>query len=485
MTSFRIEKLAFRSGQLPAWSLLSPRFSNWPVVYTLDGPDEIYVGESLNVATRLRQHLDAVEKVKLSTARVVIDDTFNKSVCLDLESYLIRLLAGDGKYQVLNRNDGITDADYYERAAYRKTFDAIFEELRAEGLLTRTVKEIENTDLFKLSPFKALTPDQAGAVEDILEGLFADLESRRPSRIVIHGDPGTGKTVVAIYLMKLLSDIKASDPLEPADSDSIFSEFFVAGYPELLANFKVGLVVPQQSLRASILKVFRKTPGLAPEMVLTPFQVGESSQRFDLLIVDETHRLGRRANQASGQKNLQFPAINERLFGADDPALTQLDWVTAMSDHQIFLVDAAQSVRPADVSRTTLEKLLAPVDDQRRTYRLTSQMRVQGGTDYVGYVRGMLTAAPPPPRQFPGYDLRLFDDLAAMQQTLRTKSATTDSPGLSRDTPGPGRARRTPAHSTSKSTGFACGGTGRHSIGSTQRRQRMRWALFTPSRATT
>ncbi len=28
---------------------------------------------------------------------------------------------------------------------------------------------------------------------------------------------------------------------------------------------------------------------------------------------------------------------------------TQLDWITAKSKHQIYLVDAAQSVRPADL----------------------------------------------------------------------------------------------------------------------------------------
>src|SRR5699024_10256638 len=148
------------------------RYSNWPVVYTLDGSGKIYVGESLNVVARLRQHLESPSKAALDCARVVLDTTFNKSVCLDLESYLIRLLAGDGRYQVLNGNEGITDSDYYGREAYRETFDAIFEALRERGVFTRSMRDIVNDDLFKLSPFKALTPDQATAVEDILEGLF-------------------------------------------------------------------------------------------------------------------------------------------------------------------------------------------------------------------------------------------------------------------------------------------------------------------------
>jgi hypothetical protein len=157
MASFRVERLSFAQEDLAAWSMLDPLHRNWPVVYTLDGRGEIYVGESLNVATRFRQHLDSPEKRRLTGARVVIDNTFNKSACLDLESFLIRLLAGDGRYQVLNRNDGITNADYYGREEYRETFDAIFDELREQGVFARTVRQIENTDLFKLSPFKALT----------------------------------------------------------------------------------------------------------------------------------------------------------------------------------------------------------------------------------------------------------------------------------------------------------------------------------------
>jgi DUF2075 family protein len=422
MTNFRIEHLAFVQGSVNAWALLDPHYRNWPVVYALDGPREIYVGESLNVAARLRQHLESPDKRALSTARVIIDDTFNKSVCLDLESYLIRLLAGDGKYRVLNRNDGITDADYFGRADYRTAFNAIFEELRTSGVLTRPVREIENSDLFKLSPFKALTPDQAIAIEDILEGLFDDLESGAPSQIVVHGDPGTGKTVVGIYLMKLLSDIKAADPsAEAIDSDSVLSEFFVAGYPELLAGLRIGLVVPQQSLRGSIQQVFRNTPGLDEAMVLTPCQIGEAVEKFDLLVVDETHRLNQRANQSSGVRNRQFADINRKLFGEDDPLVTQLDWIMAMSQHQIFLLDAAQGVRPADLPRAALDGLVRPATERHRVYRLTSQMRVQGGADYVGYVRGILSAYPPDPQTFSGYDFRMFDDLAEMRTAIQTR----------------------------------------------------------------
>lgn len=418
MTSFRVEQFPFAAGDVRSQIALDPRFSNWPVVYALDGDGAVYVGESLNVAARLRQHLESPDRRTLQCARVVIDETFNKSVCLDLESYLIRLLAGDGRFQVLNRNDGITNSNYYGREQYQATFRAIFDELLERGLFTRPIRQIENSDLFKLSPFKALTQDQAIAVDDILTGLFDDLAARRSSRIVIQGDPGTGKTVVAIFLMKLLSDIKNADLTEPVEGDSILSEFFVPGYPELLDGFKVALVIPQQSLRRSIRQVFKLTPGLHPKQVLTPFEVGNSDERFDLLIVDEAHRLNQRANQAAGPLNTMFKNINIRLFGQDDPAISQLDWIDLQSKHQLYLVDGAQAIRPADLPASTTQALVDAARHEGRHYPLSSQMRVTAGHDYVGYVRGVLNGSVTAREQFPGYELRMFDDLGEMRAVL-------------------------------------------------------------------
>ena len=442
MTPFEIGRLDFTPEAVKAWASLDHRNTNWPVVYVLDdakrdgqvavrsGLNDVYVGESRNAAARMRQHFDSSEKKHLRTIRVIVDETFNKSVCLDLESYLIRMLAGDGVYRVLNRNDGITEADYYDRDQYRESFLEVFDQLKRDGVFTRTIPEIENSDLFKLSPFKALTPDQAVAVEDILEGLFEDLKSGEKSTTVIQGEPGTGKTVVAIYMLKLLVDIAATAPAEDLDSDSLFSEFFVEGYQDLLKDVQIGLVVPQQSLRESIKKVFKKTPGLHPEMVMTAFDVGFSDQHFDLLIVDEAHRLNQRANQPSGVQNKNFRLITEKLFGSDDKTKTQLDWIRAKSTHQIFLLDAAQSVRPADLPPERLGVLVREAKAVNRNYPLLSQMRVQAGSDYVSYIRRILgSGVPVAPEKFDGYGLRFFDSLAEMREEIRRKDSEV---GLSR-----------------------------------------------------
>lgn len=440
MTSSEIQRIAFDRAAVREWAKTDPRHRNWPVVYLLDsavksvqapGLKDVYVGETLNAEARILQHLENPDKKRLlAQFRVVLDDRYNKSACLDLESHLIRLLAGDGTYRVLNRNDGITDSNYYDRELYRESFQQVFEQLLDEGIFSRSIPEIENSDLFKLSPYKALTTDQAVAVENIVEGLFDDLERNIGELLIVQGEPGTGKTVVAIYLMKLLADIKASRPDDEVDADSIFSDFFTDGHRQLLTDFRVGLVVPQQSLRESIQRVFKRTPGLSPKQVMTPFDVGASDEPWDLLIVDEAHRLNQRANQASGPMNTKFKAITTTLFGADDTSKTQLDWIRARSRHQILMVDPEQSVRPADLPPELLRPLVDDAKADRRHYPLVSQLRVKAGDDYIAWVRSIFRPGPPDvdalpvaPRTFNDYDLRFFDDLGEMHDAIRQRNA--------------------------------------------------------------
>ncbi len=423
MTGSRVERIPFSEDAVRVFAEVDPRHSNWPVVYLLEGGADVYVGETLDATSRMRQHLANPAKRGFSAVRVVLDETFNKSVCLDLESFLINALSGDGRLNITNLNAGIVDRDYFDRERYRRSFREIFDQLRAAGVFERRIDEIENDDLFKLSPFKALNIDQAVAIEGILEGLFDDIDRGTSGSIVVQGDPGTGKTIVGITLVKLLQDIKRAENEDVLDGDALFADFFTKGYADQIAGYRIGLVVPQQSLRASIKKVFRRAPGLSADMVLSPFEVGRGSIEYDVLIVDESHRLNRRANQSSGVLNRQFREINERLFGQDGNGWTQLDWIRARSRHQILLLDDAQRVKPADLPPELLRALVDEARREGRHHLLASQMRVLAGQDYIEYVRRVLHGEQRERVEFAGYDLRMFDDLGRMHDEIRLRDA--------------------------------------------------------------
>lgn len=416
---FTIQALDFTDEAIDAGGVEMEMFRDWPIVYTLNDDRQVYVGESLHGVSRMRQHRTSETKRDMRTLRLVLSEMFNKSVCLDLESTLIRLFQGDGSFDVLNRNIGIVDAGYYQRERYREAFREIFEDLRASGMFQRTIPQIENSELYKFSPFKTLTGDQAAAVTDIVESLLRDLESDDRGISIIQGDPGTGKTIVAVYLLKLLSDIAAYQDGDEADPDEMFSEFFDESTRDLLADRKMAFVVPQESLRHAIQSVFSRLPSMSEVKVLTAFQVGESDKDFDLVVVDEAHRLNQYSSQAHPTQTTRFRNITTNLFGSLDQQKNQLDWIRAKSRHVVLMLDLHQSVRPADIPRQELEAVVDEAEQHGRIHPLVTQMRAAGGNDYIDYVRRLLSGEAPPQRLgFGDYEFGMFNDAGELKQRI-------------------------------------------------------------------
>jgi DUF2075 family protein len=209
----------------------------------------------------------------------------------------------------------------------------------------------------------------------------------------------------------------ASDE-ELGEDDSIFADFFTPELSSLFGGLKIALVVPQQALRKTLEVVFTQTPGLHKDMVITPFEVAESKEDFDLLIVDESHRLGQRSNQKSAMQNKKFTELNIRLFGVDDKTKTHLDWIRLKSRHQVLLLDTAQTIRPGDLPLETTEALVEKAKKSDSWFHLASQMRVMGGNDYLAFVKGIFSEAGSPAKDFSGYDLRFFDSFTDMRSEI-------------------------------------------------------------------
>jgi DUF2075 family protein len=424
MTSFEFREFDFERNSVTNWALLDGKHKNWPVVYTINNAIELYVGETTSASTRMVQHLRNEERRRLVRASVLINDTFNTSACKDLEAQLIRYFSADDQFIVQNIQPGMTEADYYQRDYYQTVFDQVFERLRETGMLTRSIPELVNTDLFKYSPFKSLTAEQARVINEILERLFSDLELGTESTAVVQGDPGTGKTIVAIYLAKLLMDISRSTFDDVRDSDSIFIDFFTDGFKELISSKSVGLVVPQQSLRETLRKQFARIPGLSRKMVLTPFEVGSSGHNWDLLIVDEAHRLQQRSNQGSPAQNRLFSDINKKLYGHDSDSYTQLDWIKTKSKSQVFLLDTLQTIKPGDLSSEDVHAMVVHAKKQQMHFHLDSQLRLLVGGDYIQYVADVFSQSPELQSiEFGNYELKFFDNFRQMNSAIRAKDA--------------------------------------------------------------
>lgn len=209
----------------------------------------------------------------------------------------------------------------------------------------------------------------------------------------------------------------------------MFSEFFLSGTRERFEDLKIGIVVPQQALRSSIKKVFARTPGLEGTMVLSAYEVADSEEVFDVLIVDEAHRLSQFSSQAVPTLTKRYKEINERLFHGENPKASQVDWLREKSRHLILMLDLQQTIRPGDFAMEDFRILLENTA-QNRKYRLHTQMRSLGGEDYIDYVARVLSPMPPEePLQFEGYEIGLVTSPRNLVKLIEDRE---EDSGLSR-----------------------------------------------------
>ena len=79
----------------------------WPVVYIINNKKEAYIGETTNARNRMMNHLSNTDRLRLNILNIINSKTFNKSVILDLESFLIKHMSADGKFKLQNGNLGL------------------------------------------------------------------------------------------------------------------------------------------------------------------------------------------------------------------------------------------------------------------------------------------------------------------------------------------------------------------------------------------
>ena len=396
---------------------------NWPVVYVLNNEKVAYVGETVNAVRRADQHLSNKEKRQLTEIRIISDDDFNKSVILDLESFLIKHISADGKYKMLNANNGLQDHDYYERSRYEKEFRDIWDELKRQGLVEQSVEDIENSELFKYSPYKTLGSDQIEAEQDILRAFAEHRNDKDGVRIIVRGGAGTGKTILAIYLMKLIADANTVLPGD-AKIDDYIDEDVESVYASESLNgiFKIGIVLPQPSLRASIKDVFNSIKSLKTSMVLGPTDVVnnylKTNEKYDLLIVDEGHRLksrknGNMANNGAFKKKCEDLEI-------DYETGSELEWILKCSKHQIVFRDDWQTVRPCDMDNDEfMEVINKNWHGELVQQFLLSQWRCKGGNDYINYVKDILKTKADEYHDIENYDFKLYYDANRMISDIK------------------------------------------------------------------
>ncbi len=358
---------------------------NWPIVYLIHNKNEIYIGETYNAHSRMKQHYDNPEKQIFNKLQLISDSDFNKSATLDIESALIKYISADEKFIVTNKTGGLINSDYYERINYQSKIADIWNKLRKLDLAKRDLIEIENSDIFKFSPYKSLSEDQMEVTREISNDIIEKNGTNEKGIYFINGLPGSGKTVLATFLMKYLTQ------------------------NEELKNKRIALVISMTSLRNTIKKTFRHVDGLSSSMVIGPTDLNPG--KFDIIMVDEAHRL----RQRKGITNYKSMDDKNICFGLPING-TELDWIKLSAKHIILFYDENQSIRPSDVHRNDFLNL-------NPTYRFTlnSQFRVKAGMEFVNYIKNIFNEKQKEKIVFDSYECGIIKDFTIFTELIYAK----------------------------------------------------------------
>lgn len=407
------EEFDFSRDSLPKISNNQWVKNQWPLVYFIQNKQQkiAYVGESTNALSRINNHLINEQRAVLNKISIIGCDKFNKSATLDIESQLIQYISSEGSFALQNGNNGLSHHNYYQRDLYSNLFKEVWKKLVEKKFVRKSLEEIQNSNFFKYSPYKSLNQDQFNSVLEIIE----NLNKKEANHIFIKGSAGTGKTILATYLIKLLTS-----KYEELNTEDIGNENYRE--IELMADFRkkypapsIGLVIAMTSLKETLQNVFNKIPGLNSSMVIGPTETFK--KKYDILIVDEAHRLRQRKNiswmGAFTQNNNKLGLGNEG---------TELDWILANSKNQIFFYDSAQSVKPSDVPQYKFDTLLNK--SSTINLELKSQMRVNAGSDYITFVDNLLNCKLDKAElkyEPLNYELRVFESFKELSTELTKK----------------------------------------------------------------
>ena len=224
--------------------------------------------------------------------------------------------------------------------------------------------------------------DEQKVIYEQCLGLAKDLTSKQV--VIVDGGPGTGKSVLAINLL---------------------SKFTGEGQN---ARYVTKNAAPRAVYEA------RLTGHLKKSRISTLFTgsgsfVSTSSNEYDMLIVDEAHRLGLKSGL---YRNLGENQIKEIING---------------SNLSIFFIDELQKIHIHDAGsksmiRTMAEELGAKVTEMS----LVSQFRCGGSNEFLSWLDTLLydTENLLPFSEDPEkFEFRVFDDPAEMHEAIRNRNA--------------------------------------------------------------
>ena len=338
---------------------------NGDAIYIYKSDTGFYIGQTTNFRRRNNDHYtkdknkEEFIKANFKEVIVIFSEEFNGTVLNDIENRFIVYFRTDG-CNLININDGqkattYAKSDDIESDVILKVWE---EELykKRKWVNTPTLNELRNNVLFKYSPIKTLSENQ----EKLLEEIIAN-----PSKnYVVNGDAGTGKTVLLTHLVAELLDINK----EKDDKHK-----------------KKIRVLVQPNWEKTARNIF-EAYGMQEDdyfKVSTSNKVINEDKEYDIIIVDEAHKLSRRYGKQQPTHNKVYKRSKYK------DCNSHLEILQKIGKQIILMYDIFQKVRPANISREMFKELTNGYEKRF----LKTQFRIKSpvGKNYTSddYINGI------------------------------------------------------------------------------------------------
>jgi uncharacterized protein len=390
MNTLEIKSMPFTQKSID--SLIGKPFSDFPVVYFLNNNTTVYIGESVAVRNRMKNHLNNPERKTLDSMTLIIHEKFNRSATYNIETKLINYFLADERYLLQNKSqtaDSISH-NYYDKSFYNEqVFNEIWDKLKEKKFVTHSREVIENKDIFKLSPFKELSTDQIELKDKIINICENHINDEKPFVFLIKGEAGTGKSVVLSAVFNRIQE------LSKEKSSVLYNRnnFLLVNHTEMLKTYyKIA-----GKVRALKKKNFNKP---------TPFinQQKNSNQSADIVFVDEAHLLLTRPDSFNNFKENNH-----------------LEEIIKYSKIVILVFDNKQVLKMK--SYWDENKLLSLVDSRRsEEYILRNQFRMRASHSMISWIDHFIEKKITTIPQEEEFDFRVFDSAAKMYREICTKN---------------------------------------------------------------
>ncbi|MFN2744954.1 DUF2075 domain-containing protein [Bacillus sp. z60-18] len=377
--------------------------NNYPIVYILYNEKKkptAYIGQTVQAARRLKNHIDDKKRKSLNRFILIGHEKFHQSATYNIESNLINYFIADNRYQLQNVSQTRSREmhNYYQKPFYNENiFQVIWEKLRKEKIVSDSLENLRNKDIYKLSPYKELSPQQLDIKNKILDFCKEHIQKEGNHVIVIEGDAGTGKSVLLSSLFNTIQDLANSGDPFLGKKDN----YLLVNHSEMLKTYK---------------SIANSLPNLKKKSLMkpTPFinEKTKTGATADIVLVDEAHLL---LTKEDSYNNFRYQ--------------NQLDEIIRRSKITVVIFDPKQVLK---IKSYWNDRLLEEIINQydAKTVKLTDQMRMNANPETMKWIDSFVEKKVLPlPTEDSSFELKIFEDAAAFKTAIEHKNS---EDGLSR-----------------------------------------------------